>query len=144
MERDPTTFLDLSRTGNGNNDRGLSYEPYDALLEQAANEIDPVARKAMLTEAALRWAQSTDNYHKVAARLQTEMLQSTLREQRPWVGWAGHSSRIGYHCAIISTFCQLYQTLPKNEKYDELRADLRRRVVAALNRMTVLSLLFRH
>ena len=89
----------------------------------------------MLTEAALAWAQATDNYGKVAAKLQTEMLQSTLREQRPWGGWAGHNSRIGYHCANMSAFCQLHQTLPQDEKYDDLRADLKRRVTAALNRM---------
>ena len=89
----------------------------------------------MLTEAALAWAQSTDNYDAVAAKLQTEMLQSTLREQRPWGGWAGHNSRTGYHCANMVTFCQLYQTLPPDKKYDDLRAELRRRVIAALNRM---------
>ncbi len=90
----------------------------------------------MLTEAALAWAQSTDKYDAVAPRLQTEMLQSTLREQRPWGGWAGHNSRIGYHCANMSTFCQLHQALPKDKKHDDLRAELRRRVIAALNRMT--------
>jgi hypothetical protein len=89
----------------------------------------------MLTEAALAWAQATDNYYKVGATLQTEMLQSTLREQRPWGGWAGHNSRIGYHCANMSAFCQLHQTLPQEKKHDDLRAQLRRRVIAALNRM---------
>ena len=89
----------------------------------------------MLTEAALAWAQATDNYDKIAAKLQTEMLQSTLREQRPWGGWAGHNSRIGYHCANMSAFCQLYQALPKDKKYDQMRAELKQRVIAALNRM---------
>ena len=89
----------------------------------------------MLTEAALAWAQSTDRYDEVAAKLQTEMLQSTLREQRPWGGWAGHNSRIGYHCANMSAFCHLYQTLPKDREYDRMRAELKRRVIAALNRM---------
>jgi hypothetical protein len=89
----------------------------------------------MLTEAALAWSQATDKFDKIAARLQTEMLQSTLREQRPWGGWAGHNSRIGYHCANMSALCQLYQTLPKGKKYDQMRAELKRRVIAALNRM---------
>ena len=89
----------------------------------------------MLTEAALAWAQVTDAYDDVSAKLKTEMLQSTLREQRPWGGWAGHNSRIGYHCANMSAFCQLYQTLPPDPQYDAMRAKLKRRVVAALNRM---------
>ena len=89
----------------------------------------------MLTEAALAWAHATDGYHQVANRLQTEMLQSTLREQRPWGGWAGHNSRIGYHCANLSAFCQLFQTLPRDPQYDALRATLTERVTAALNRM---------
>ena len=89
----------------------------------------------MLTEAALAWARSTDNFESVSARLKTEMLQSTLREQRPWGGWAGHNSRIGYHCANMSALCQLHETLPKQKPFDDKRANLRRHVIAALNRM---------
>ena len=89
----------------------------------------------MLTEAALAWAQATKSYDKIATKLQTQMLQSTLREQRPWGGWAGHNSRIGYHCANMSAFCQLHQTLPKDKKHDAMRTELKRRVIAALNRM---------
>ena len=48
---DPTTFLDLSKTGNGNNDRGFSNATFDGLLDQAARELDPVKRMAILTEA---------------------------------------------------------------------------------------------
>ncbi len=89
----------------------------------------------MLTEAALAWAQATKSYDKVAVKLQTQMLQSTLREQCPWGGWAGHNSRIGYHCANMSAFCQLHQTLPKDKRHDAMRAQLKHRVIAALNRM---------
>ena len=89
----------------------------------------------MLTEAALAWAQATGQFEKVQATLQTEMLQSTLREQRPWGGWAGHNSRIGYHCANMSAFCQLYRSLPDDKKHDTLRRSLRTRVTTALNRM---------
>ncbi len=89
----------------------------------------------MLTEAALAWARSTNNFETVSDRLETEMLQSTLREQRPWGGWAGHNSRIGYHCANMSALCQLHQTLPKQSEFDQPRATLRRHIVAALNRM---------
>ncbi|MFM9994489.1 MAG: peptide ABC transporter substrate-binding protein [Phycisphaerales bacterium] len=48
---DPTTFLDLSRTGDGNNDRKYSSAAYDGLMDRAAAETDPGARLAILTEA---------------------------------------------------------------------------------------------
>ncbi len=48
---DPTTFLDLSRTGDGNNDRGYSNPAYDALLERAASEPDPQRRLNILADA---------------------------------------------------------------------------------------------
>lgn len=48
---DPTTFLDLSRTGNGNNDRAFSNAKFDALLGDAERELDPAKRMAILTEA---------------------------------------------------------------------------------------------
>ena len=89
----------------------------------------------MLTEAALAWAHETGSFDKVAGKLQTEILQSTLREQRPWGGWAGHNSRIGYHCANMATLCRLHQVLPKGKLHDAMRAVLKRRVTAALNRM---------
>ena len=48
---DPTTFLDLAKTGNGNNDRAFSNARFDGLLAQAAAELDPTKRMAILTEA---------------------------------------------------------------------------------------------
>ncbi len=48
---DPLTFLDLHRTGDGNNDRKYSSPRFDALLDQAANERDPTKRFAILSEA---------------------------------------------------------------------------------------------
>jgi len=48
---DPTTFLDLSRTGDGNNDRGYSNPKYDALLDAASAEPDPQKRLDILAEA---------------------------------------------------------------------------------------------
>lgn len=48
---DPTTFLNLSRSGDGNNDRGYSSERYDALLGAAAAERDPDRRLEILAEA---------------------------------------------------------------------------------------------
>jgi oligopeptide transport system substrate-binding protein len=48
---DPTTFLDINRTGDGNNDRDYSNPAYDQLLADAAAEPDPAARLAILAEA---------------------------------------------------------------------------------------------
>lgn len=47
----PTTFLDLSRTGDGNNDRKYSNPRFDALLERAANEPDAQKALDIYTEA---------------------------------------------------------------------------------------------
>lgn len=48
---DPTTFLDLFQTDNGNNDTGLSDEHYDQMLAEAASELDAAKRLAMLSQA---------------------------------------------------------------------------------------------
>ena len=48
---DPTTFLDLSRTGDGNNDRGYSNPTFDGLLQQADVEVDAEKRMRLLEEA---------------------------------------------------------------------------------------------
>lgn len=48
---DPVTFLDLSRSGDGNNDRGYSNAAYDALMDRAAAEADAGARLRILEEA---------------------------------------------------------------------------------------------
>lgn len=47
---DPTTFLDLSRSTDGNNDRKYRNPHYDALLDQAKIELDPVRRMEILQE----------------------------------------------------------------------------------------------
>lgn len=47
---DPTTFLDIFRTNNGNNDRGYSNPRVEALLDEAARERDPARRMALLGE----------------------------------------------------------------------------------------------
>lgn len=47
---DPTTFLDLFKTGDGNNDRGYSNPYVDGLLAQAADEPDPAKRLRLLEE----------------------------------------------------------------------------------------------
>lgn len=48
---DPTTFLDLHKTGDGNNDRGISDAYFDGLLERASVETDGAARMRVLEEA---------------------------------------------------------------------------------------------
>lgn len=48
---DPTTFLDLFRTTNGNNDRAFSNAWFDDLMAQTDRELDPDKRMRMLEEA---------------------------------------------------------------------------------------------
>ena len=48
---DPTTWLDLCRTGDGNNDRKYTCPEFDALLDKAANELDPARRFQILQDA---------------------------------------------------------------------------------------------
>ena len=47
---DPTTFLDLFKSTDGNNDRGYASEYVDDLLEQASRERDPQQRFRLLEE----------------------------------------------------------------------------------------------
>jgi oligopeptide transport system substrate-binding protein len=51
---DPTTWLDLQQSDNGNNDRGYRSEEYDRRLAEASAEKDPAQRLAMLSELE-RW-----------------------------------------------------------------------------------------
>jgi oligopeptide transport system substrate-binding protein len=48
---DPMTFLEVSRTGDGNNDRKYSSAAFDALLDRSALEEDPAKRMAILSRA---------------------------------------------------------------------------------------------
>lgn len=48
---DPVTFLDIHRTGDGNNDRKYSNPKYDALMDAAAAETDGPTRMKTLAEA---------------------------------------------------------------------------------------------
>ncbi len=48
---DPTTWLDLAKSTNGNNDGRFSSPAYDGLLEAAAKEANPSKRLAILSEA---------------------------------------------------------------------------------------------
>ncbi len=48
---DPTTFLDLLVTDNGNNDSGFSCEEYDALMREAAECTEREERFEILSRA---------------------------------------------------------------------------------------------
>jgi oligopeptide transport system substrate-binding protein len=48
---DPTTFLDMHRTGESNNRRGYSSAEFDGLMERAATERDPEIRLGLLQDA---------------------------------------------------------------------------------------------
>lgn len=48
---DPTTFLEINRSTDGNNDRKYNNPVYDALLDRARVETDPAARLEILAEA---------------------------------------------------------------------------------------------
>ena len=47
---DPTTFLDVFRSDNGNNDRGYVNPAIDSALDAAASELNPEKRMAMLRD----------------------------------------------------------------------------------------------
>ena len=51
---DPTTWLDLQRMGNGNNDRGYENPEFDRRMDEAEAETDPARRLARLAEVE-RW-----------------------------------------------------------------------------------------
>lgn len=48
---DPTTFLDINRIDDGNNDRKYHNPRYEALLDEAAVELDAERRMSLLSEA---------------------------------------------------------------------------------------------
>ncbi|MBC7369736.1 MAG: peptide ABC transporter substrate-binding protein [Undibacterium sp.] len=48
---DATTFLDMWRSGSGNNHTGWTDPAYDALAQRADDTVDPAARAALLAQA---------------------------------------------------------------------------------------------
>ncbi|MFK7759269.1 MAG: peptide ABC transporter substrate-binding protein [Phycisphaerales bacterium] len=48
---DPSTFLNINQSKDGNNDRAYNNPVYDGLLDQAKDELDPVKRMELLSEA---------------------------------------------------------------------------------------------
>lgn len=51
---DPTTFLELCRSTDGNNDRGFNDPAVDSALDAAMNEMDPEVRMRILSELERR------------------------------------------------------------------------------------------
>jgi oligopeptide transport system substrate-binding protein len=51
---DPTTWLDLQRRGNGNNDRGYESDEFERRMDEAGADADPAARLVRLA-AIERW-----------------------------------------------------------------------------------------
>ena len=51
---DPTTWLDLQRRGNGNNDRGYESDEFERRIDAAEAETDPAVRLVKLAEVE-RW-----------------------------------------------------------------------------------------
>ncbi|MBX3385606.1 MAG: peptide ABC transporter substrate-binding protein [Phycisphaeraceae bacterium] len=48
---DPTTFLDINRANDGNNDRRYNNPDFEGLLDRANDETDPAKRMSLLQEA---------------------------------------------------------------------------------------------
>jgi oligopeptide transport system substrate-binding protein len=69
---DPTTFLDLLESSNGNNQTGWANVEYDRLLREAASTVEPTKRHEILRRAeALMLAEApiTPLYHQPAFTL---------------------------------------------------------------------------
>ena len=56
---DPTTFLDIFATGNGNNDAGHSDKKFDALLSRASTQTNAIERMVTLAQAESRLINET-------------------------------------------------------------------------------------
>jgi oligopeptide transport system substrate-binding protein len=69
---DASSFLDIFRSNSINNDTGFRSEPFDALVDQAANTADPAARESVLENAErvmLDEYPVLPLYHMVSSRL---------------------------------------------------------------------------
>ena len=69
---DASSFLDIFRSNSINNDTGFRSEPFDALVDQAANTADPAARESVLENAErvmLDEYPVLHLYHMVSSRL---------------------------------------------------------------------------
>ncbi|MCH8822252.1 MAG: peptide ABC transporter substrate-binding protein [Planctomycetes bacterium] len=88
---DPTTFLDLFKTGDGNNDRGYSNKYVDDLLAQAANETDPAKRMNILAECERFLFQE-----EVPMLVICQLVQSYMYEPGKLTGLSPHPRLVQY------------------------------------------------
>ncbi|MEE9294032.1 MAG: peptide ABC transporter substrate-binding protein [Phycisphaerae bacterium] len=80
---DPTTFLDVFATGNGNNDSGHSDATFDALLRRASREHDADARMALLAQAEGRLIRETLPLVPLYRHTQVLAIKPYVRGLRP-------------------------------------------------------------
>lgn len=90
-----------------------------------------------LVWAAARYAKVTARLDLIEPQFNTRMLAWPLDHQCDWGGWAGHNSRMGYHCVNLRAFAALHDALPDEPKYAALRDRLVEASIAAVNRMMV-------
>ena len=84
---DPSNFLDVLRTGGGNNYGRYGNAKFDALLDQAATERDLAKRGQMLAQAE---QMLLDDYPLVFVRFQAQPVMA-----QPYVkGWRPSSKQI--------------------------------------------------
>ncbi len=86
---DPTTFLNMYRTGDGFNDAGWSDPRYDALLEQAAREANPGKRFDLLRQAETLLVEQglpvLPIYHYVGVSMYRSNVQGVTDNIRDWL-----------------------------------------------------------
>src|SRR6266446_4197836 len=86
---DPTNFLDILRTGGGNNYGRFSNKNYDALLDKAAAERDLNKRGQIMAEAE---QMMLDDYPLIFVRFQT-----THAMVQPYVkGWIANNKEVNH------------------------------------------------
>jgi oligopeptide transport system substrate-binding protein len=89
---DPSTFLDLFTSGNGQNRTGFKSSAYDALIAAAAAEPDPVRRNGLFRQAEEllvgREAAVIPVYHYVGVQFyhadRLEGVQANLIDDHPF------------------------------------------------------------
>lgn len=94
---DPTTFLDVLATGNGNNDSGYASAEFDALLAQAGTADDPEARMRLLKEAeataVVRDAAILPVFHYTSVIAVREGVEGLHPNSRLWFPFSGVTVR---------------------------------------------------
>ena len=79
---DPATFLDIFRTGNGQNWTGWGDKTYDALLDQAAATADPQKRFELFQQAEARLLELSP-VAPLAYRARTYLIHPAVKNWSP-------------------------------------------------------------